>query len=71
MVWLGQISSNLGPAECAVGDKPLRQLVPIITTITNNYKLKSGPIDQTKRFWITTITNNYKAAFRPTRDSGG
>ena len=61
----------MGPAGQAVGANPLEQLAQVVTTIKYNYKPKSGPLDQTKRFWITTITNNYKTAVRPTRGSGG
>ena len=47
--------THLGPAGQAGGANPLKQLTSIITTITNNYKPKSGPIDHTKRFGLQQL----------------
>ena len=39
------------------GPNPLKQAPQIITKITKNYKRKSGPIEQAKRFELQKLQN--------------
>ena len=57
---VGHLTGQQGKQD---GPNPHRQAPQIITKITNNYKRKSGPIEQAKRFELQKLQKMPKSNF--------